>query len=89
MTFSDGASERTIRFHHAPPRGTDERVGAEGTYVVTESTAGTHLAIELTVSVELPLPRVSGPAVQSFMKQTMGRVGDRFSANLLRELQAR
>ncbi len=89
MTFDEAAGTRTIHFHHAPPHGVDERVGAEGTYVVTAAADLTHLAIELTVSVELPLPKVSGPAVRSFMTQTMGRVGDRFSANLLRELQSR
>jgi carbon monoxide dehydrogenase subunit G len=89
MTFQESGGKRTIRYHHAPPHGADERVGAEGTYVVTGREGATHLAIELTVSVELPLPTISGPAVRSVMSQLMTRTGDRFATNLLREVQGR
>ena len=38
------------------------------------------------MSVELPLPRLSAPAVERVMRVTMARTGDRFSDNLLRHL---
>jgi hypothetical protein len=47
---------------------------------------GTHLAISLTLHVELPLARVAAPAVTRVMKGTMQHTGDRFSADLLRHL---
>jgi carbon monoxide dehydrogenase subunit G len=89
MTFDVDGDTRTIRFHHDPPEDADERIGAEGVYVVSPATDATHLAIELTISVDVPLPRVSAPAVRSVMSGLMARTGDRFSANLLRELSRR
>jgi carbon monoxide dehydrogenase subunit G len=78
--------ERRIEFTHEPPQGSREYAGVEGTYELTDNSDGTLLAVELTIRVELPLPKLSALAVQRVMKATMARTGDRFSANLLRHL---
>ena len=83
MTFD---AEKRIDYTHEPPRGTTERTGAEGSYVLTEVQGGTHLAIGLTLCVDLPLSRLASPAVGLVMQQTLQRMGQRFSANLLRHL---
>jgi carbon monoxide dehydrogenase subunit G len=85
MTFDDG---HRIAYTHQPPPGARERAGAEGSYELTDVEGGTHLQIELTLHVELPLPRAAAPAVQRVMRGTMDRTGDRFSANLLTHLGA-
>jgi carbon monoxide dehydrogenase subunit G len=77
---------RRIDFTHAPPPGRRELTSAEGWYVLTEVDGGTRLRIHLTVSVDLPLARVAGPAVTGVMRTVMARTGDRFAANLLRHL---
>ena len=83
MTFD---VEKRIDYTHEPPRGTTERTGAEGSYVLTEVEGGTHLAISLTLDVDLPLSRLASPAVSLVMQQTLQRMGQRFSVNLLRHL---
>ena len=83
MEFSPTSS---IRFIHAPPPGAHEYTGVEGHYELEPAEHGTRLAVELTMSVELPLPRLSAPAVQRVMSLTMARTGQRFSDNLLRHL---
>jgi carbon monoxide dehydrogenase subunit G len=83
MRFDEG---RHIAYHHEPPPGAVERTGAEGWYRLSDTDDGTHLAISLTLAVDLPLPRAASPAVRSVMTTTMNRTGDRFSANLLRHL---
>lgn len=82
-----------IEFHHDPPAGATERSGVEGWYDLSDADPGdgaggpaTHLATSLEITLDLPLPRLSRPAVVSAMKGVMGTMGDRFSANLLREL---
>lgn len=75
-----------IRFSHTPPAGVREFAGVEGRYELEPAPHGTHLSVELTMSVELPLPRLSAPAVQRVMSVTMARTGERFSDNLLRHL---
>lgn len=79
-------AEKRIDYTHEPPAGGGERTGAEGSYVLTEVDGGTHLAISLTLTVDLPLPRLAGPGVKSLMQETMQRTGERFSANLLAHL---
>ena len=82
MTFTDG--ER-IEFRHIG--GDDERAGAEGTYVLSDAAdGGTELAIDITISVQLPLPRASRRAVERIMATTMDKTGDRFARNLYRRL---
>ena len=83
------AEERRIEFSHRPPAGARERAGADGFYSLTDVAGGTALAISLTLCVELPLPKLAGPAVGKVMTATMDRTGDRFSANLLRHLGVR
>lgn len=86
MTFTDQTS---IVFTHRPPAGARERVGAEGRYDLADSPTGVHLAIALTITADLPLPRSAGPAVRRVMRTTMNMMGDRFSANLLADLPPR
>ncbi len=80
MTFTD---RQRIEYTHAKP---DERVGVDGWYEITDAAHGIHLAIELTVSVELPLPHLSSPGVTTVMKKTMQSMGDRFAVNLCSQL---
>src|SRR3954454_18736437 len=55
-----------IEYTHRPP-GRPERAGADGWYKLEEVPGGTHLEIELTMHVDLPLSRLAGPAVQRVM----------------------
>ena len=79
-------AEKRIDYTHEPPAGAGERTGAEGSYVLADVEGGTHLAISLTLDVDLPLPRLASPAVTTVMQETMQRMGERFSANLLQHL---
>ena len=83
MSFTEPSR---IEFRHDPPAGTQERSGVEGWYDLAEAEGGTRLATSLTITLDLPLPRLSAPAVSGVMKGVMGQMGDRFAANLLREL---
>ncbi len=83
MRFVEGSR---IDYTHEPPPGVTERTGAEGQYLLSDVDGGTHLAISLTLHVDLPLSRLASPAVSGVMRATMQRMGDRFSANLLRHL---
>jgi carbon monoxide dehydrogenase subunit G len=85
MTFEE---EKRIEYLHTPADGKRERAGAEGTYELSDVEGGTHLSISLTLRVDLPLPKASARPVQRVMKRTMERTGDKFSANLLRHLNA-
>lgn len=76
-----------IRFEHDPARD-DERAGVAGDYRLTEKRDGTHLAIDLGISVDLPFPGLAGPAVRTAMKGVVAGMGHRFSANLVRHLEA-
>ena len=58
----------------------------QGSYQLAKVPGGTRLAAEMTMCVELPLPRLAAPAVQGVMRTTMAATRDRFSANLLRHL---
>ena len=75
-----------ITFRHDPPEG-DERAGAEGTYLL-EATGpdSTELSIDITLRVDLPLPRASRRAVERVMRSTMTRTGDVFADRLYRRL---
>lgn len=93
MTFTEGDTESRIDFRHAAPAGTTERSGTEGNYVMTDAevdgVTATKLDVELTLSVELPLPESAGRPVSRVMESTMNRTGDRFAENLLEHLGAR
>jgi carbon monoxide dehydrogenase subunit G len=82
MTFDRPS---TITFAHDPER-PDERAGVDGTYRLTSSGAGTGLAIDLAITVDLPLPSAARPAVQTAMRGVVAAMGSRFSANLVRHL---
>lgn len=82
-------AESSIVFSHRPPPGTRERVGAQGRYDLADSPTGVRLAISLTITADLPLPKSAGPAVRRVMRRTMTMMGDRFSANLLADLPPR
>ncbi|MGA8851614.1 MAG: hypothetical protein WB508_07820 [Aeromicrobium sp.] len=83
MTYDEG---RQIDFNHAPPQGADEKAGAEGRYTLTDTDDGTHLAISLEVSVDLPLPKFSSPAVSTTMKTVIASMGNGFAKRLEKEL---
>lgn len=84
MTFDP---ENSIRFAHEPPEGANERAGATGVYTLeTIDDDRTHLEIDLTLHVELPLPRVSRKAVERVMSSTMSRTGDVFARRLYTRL---
>ncbi|WKN48597.1 SRPBCC family protein [Nocardioides sp. Arc9.136] len=92
-TFTERMSYRELEridFSHDPPAGSSERAGVEGWYVLTEvpeaEGGGTHLATSLDITLELPLPRLSSPAVTAAMRGVMGQMGERFSRNLLAHL---
>jgi carbon monoxide dehydrogenase subunit G len=93
MRFRD---QERIDFSHDPPPGAVEHAGADGVYELEDVPAddefpdgGTRVSIVLDVHVELPLPRLSRPAVESVMQRTMNRMGDRFAVNLRRHLGIR
>ena len=81
-----------IEFQHDPPAGSKERSGVEGWYdlkpLPEEKGGGTFLATDLTISLDLPLPKLSAPAVRATMKRVIDTMGDRFSRNLLDHLGA-
>ncbi|CAN5499235.1 hypothetical protein BH10ACT1_BH10ACT1_25850 [soil metagenome] len=79
MKFEEG--ER-IDFEPDPPFG-EQRAGATGTYLLSDAADGaTALAIDITITAELPLPRAAKRAVEKVMAATMARTGDRFARNL-------
>jgi carbon monoxide dehydrogenase subunit G len=75
--------ESEIRFTHQPPAGSNERAGANGVYRLDAvDDERTHLEIDITLCVELPLPRMSRRAVEGVMSRTMRRTGDVFARRL-------
>ena len=80
----DTASSSSTRRRTASPSGPR----SPGWYHLEDHEAGTHLAVKLEVCVDLPLPKVSTGSVNNVMGRVMTRMGDRFSANLLRKLDA-
>ncbi|GAA1740349.1 SRPBCC family protein [Aeromicrobium alkaliterrae] len=77
-----------IEFVHDPPEGRRERSGVEGVYLLDEVDQGTHLKIDLTVRVDLPLPRLTKPAVTTSMQGVLASMGKGFSSALLERLGA-
>ncbi len=82
MTFDEPSR---IDFVHDPGR-TDEKAGVDGRYVLKEAREGTDLSIELSISVELPFPKLARPAVHTAMRAVIATMGSRFSHNLVRHL---
>jgi carbon monoxide dehydrogenase subunit G len=85
MTYDE---PRRIDFRHDPPAGATERSAVEGWYELEEVDAGTRLTTSLAVTLDLPLPRLSAPAVRTAMGVVIDQMGDRFSRNLLEHLGA-
>jgi hypothetical protein len=84
MTFVEPSR---ITFRHAPPAGQTERAGADGIYELTEvGPDRTHLSIDLTLHVDLPLPKLSRRAVERVMASSMARTGEVFAERLYRHL---
>lgn len=80
MEFID---QRQIIFAHEPPDGAHERAAVAGIYdLVPDGTDATELKVDLTLSVDLPLPRLSRIAVERIMHTTMRATGQRFASNL-------
>ncbi len=82
MTFDEPSR---IDFVHDPGRA-DEKAGVDGRYVLKEAGQDTDLSIELSITVELPIPKVAGPAVHAAMRAVIATMGSRFSHNLVRHL---
>lgn len=83
MRFTEG---QRIDYTHEPPAGVREWAGAEGWYVLRDVPGGTHLSIELTLSVDLPLTRIAAPAVETVVRSAMAVTGSRFATRLERHL---
>ena len=77
---------RLIRFNHEAAHGERERAGADGTYELTQRGEETELKVDIALTVELPLPRLSAGAVERVMKASMQRTGKRFAVNLYHRL---
>jgi carbon monoxide dehydrogenase subunit G len=82
----DFMEPRLIRFSHETAHGERERAGADGTYELTQRGDQTELKVDIALTVELPLPRLSAGAVERVMKATMMRTGKRFAVNLYHRL---
>ena len=83
------AEPRRIEFRHDPPPGVSERAAVVGWYELEEVDGGTRLTTSLEVTVDLPLPRASRPAVRAAMNAVLAQMGARFSRNLLDHLDAK
>jgi len=80
MEFTD---HRQIVFSHDPPAAEREWAGVAGIYdfdPVDDHTTG--LKVDLTLSVDLPLPRLSRAAVEPIILSTMRITGQKFASNL-------
>jgi carbon monoxide dehydrogenase subunit G len=89
MTFHP---ESEIQFRHDPPAGARERAGARGVYTLEDTVDdmggdATQLCIDITLHVDLPLPRASRRAVERVMSSTMVRTGDVFARRLYEKLR--
>ena len=82
MTFDE---PKHIGFAHDAER-TEETTEVNGEYHLEEAGSGTHVAIELGVTVELPFPRAMRRPVEGAIATVMAGMGRRFARNLLRHL---
>ena len=80
--------QRRIDFSHGP-LGHGSRAGARGHYLLEPLDGATRLSIELTVTAQLPLPGLARGAVEPAMHRVLTQMGNRFAANMLRELSQR
>ena len=87
MTFDQ---PHRITFAHDPER-PEERTGVDGEYRLRpepnpDGTTGTHVAIDLEIWCDLPLPRLSRIPVETVMHGVVAAMGRRFAHNMLRHL---
>ena len=82
MTFDEPTR---ITFAHDPER-PEERTGVEGEYLLRPEGSGTHVAIDLEIWCDLPLPKISRIAVETVMHGVVAAMGRRFAHNMLRHL---
>jgi len=76
-----------IVFAHDPPAGSREKAAVEGVYDFEPvGDDATELKVDLTLKVDLPLPRLSRPAVERIMSVSMRVTGQRFASNLYKRL---
>ncbi|GAA4114861.1 hypothetical protein GCM10022415_11020 [Knoellia locipacati] len=96
QSFELGFTERMshepktrITFSHDPDG--HERAGTDGRYDLADADGGssTHLRIELKVTVELPFPGITRPAVQASMHGVLEVMGAGFARSIEKELRAR
>ena len=71
------------------PESPYSEAGAAGRYDVEDRGSHTHLRIEVTVSVDLPLPTLVRGTVETAMAATLTLMGDRFDRGFERELATR
>jgi carbon monoxide dehydrogenase subunit G len=84
MEFID---QQKIAFAHDPPTGSRKRAGVEGVYHLSPNSGqATDLQLDLTLSVDLPLPGLSRHAVEAVLRSTMRTNGQRFASNLYEQL---
>ena len=84
MRFTE---HRLIGFEHAPPAGVRERVGVDGAYELAPSSdSSTDLKIDLTLSVDAPLPGVAARPLEAAVRAAMRSAGQRFAQNLYEQL---
>lgn len=78
-----------ITFSHDPEG--RERAGTDGRYDLADADdeASTHLRIELRVTVDLPFPGLTRPAVQGTMHAVLAAMGSGFAHAIDKELRAR
>lgn len=87
MTFDEPSR---IAFSHDPAAGNgDESAGVEGWYALEPRAQGTRLETSMEISVDLPFPGLTRPAVTAAMKTVVTVMGQRFAQNLLHHLGAR
>lgn len=75
-----------IVFSHDKTR-TDERAGVEGEYVIRPVSAGTEVSIDIGIWADLPLPRLTRPAVERVMSTIVAGMGYRFGQQVRRHLR--
>ena len=84
MHFTD---RRQIVFNHDPPPGRKEHAAVDGIYdLAPAGPKATDLRIDLTLAVDLPLPRLSRRAVERAVLSTMRVTGRQFASNLYERL---
>ena len=77
-----------ITFAHSPED--PERAGTDGRYDLRDAGhAATHLSIDLRVTVHLPFPGITRPAVQASMHGVLAAMGSGFAHSIEKELRAR